>query len=372
MTCRIRAGEVARPRCRGFTPRAARSGHGVTVPATRRAWVLHSCRSTSVDRSSARRQDSASARTAPPLWRGLVVRHGSSPTDVRKSQRNRGFVLLLTTHPFGWTPVRSNGRRSWRRAPDQHRNAPFRHPGTRVAQPGRCRKRTRSYAERGYVIWSVSTRRPALRRRRVRRSPEGASTALAWRDGDTGGAPLPVQRAQRPREGGRVRLRPAALVHQGERVAQLARPSRERLRGPQAPSSWSTSGSTSGSYRRRVSGSCPGSSDRPAAKWSVSPWAGRRPPAPKTRRARRSPEAATPSPGRRCSAGPSRRWPGPAVPGGRRGTGGPGGAVVSPLSGTHRAGYRIGKEGQQPLFSETSQPEGSPYPIRNDVRGGPT
>ncbi len=47
MTCRIRAGEVARPRCRGFTPRAARSGHGVTVPATRRAWVLHSCRSTS-------------------------------------------------------------------------------------------------------------------------------------------------------------------------------------------------------------------------------------------------------------------------------------------------------------------------------------
>lgn len=47
-------------------------GRPVARPA-RCARVLHSCRSTPVDPSSARRQDSASARTAPSGWRGLVV-----------------------------------------------------------------------------------------------------------------------------------------------------------------------------------------------------------------------------------------------------------------------------------------------------------
>ncbi len=106
MTCRIRAGEVARPHECGFTPRAARPGAPLaemTVPATRRAWVLHSCRSTPVDRSSGRRQDSASARTAPPLRRGLVVSHGSC---LVRWENPNGTCSLCCYSPL----ARSRGR----------------------------------------------------------------------------------------------------------------------------------------------------------------------------------------------------------------------------------------------------------------------
>lgn len=106
MTCRIRAGEVARPRCRGFTPRAARIER-TSAPATRLARVLHSCRSTSVDPSSERRQDSASARTAPPLWRGLVV---GRDLDARMSEKPNRIGDLWRYSPL----TRSGGQSRFR------------------------------------------------------------------------------------------------------------------------------------------------------------------------------------------------------------------------------------------------------------------
>lgn len=106
MTCRIRAGEVARPHECGFTPRAARSGtsHGGDRsgdPSCSGPPLLpiHFPR----DRSSGRRQDSASARTAPPLRRGLVVSHGSCLAGTRNPN---GTWLLCCYSPL----TRSGGR----------------------------------------------------------------------------------------------------------------------------------------------------------------------------------------------------------------------------------------------------------------------
>lgn len=209
MTCRIRAGEVARPQCRGFTPRVARFER-TSVPATRLARVLHSCRSTPVDRSSGRRQDSASARIAPPLRRGLVVSQGSWRTEERKSQRNRGFVVLLTTHPFGWTLLRSRSSPDTRRAPDQRRKA---QPGLCVpslTQAVRARGRSAEYADGGYAIRSVSARRRTFRAgRRARDAAVAPSTVGARHRRGTSRAAPPVRDARRTLQRPCARSRPA-------------------------------------------------------------------------------------------------------------------------------------------------------------------
>jgi hypothetical protein len=99
MTCRIRAGEVARPPD-AASPQGLLGTDRVSVPATRRARVLHSCRSTPVDRSSGRRQDSASARTAPPPVAGAVGRD----LHPRKSENPNGTGGLCC-----YSPLRRSG-----------------------------------------------------------------------------------------------------------------------------------------------------------------------------------------------------------------------------------------------------------------------
>src|SRR5688500_9169610 len=76
--------------------------------------------------------------------------------NVGNSERNRRFVGLLTTHPFGWTGLLSNERRGGRGPSYQHRNVQFRCWGTRLAQVVRAFERISVYSFQGYVIWAVS------------------------------------------------------------------------------------------------------------------------------------------------------------------------------------------------------------------------
>lgn len=233
MTCRIRAGEVARPHECGFTPRTARPGTsreggraGDPSCSGPPLLPIHFL----VDRSSGRRQDSASARTAPPLRRGLVVSHGSCP--ARRENPNGTCPLCC------YDPLARSGRHPVFDVPPKAVTAPgpaTEWRGARVGDGGpqlrgavnrRC-----SYAERGYAVWSVSTRSASGTRRKA----------------DPCRPALSVQHPQRPGQGGGVHLRLAAPVHQRQRVTQRRRhAARQASRRPRLRRRPRTAGGGSG------------------------------------------------------------------------------------------------------------------------------
>lgn len=149
MTCRIRAGEVARPLTR-LHPKGCSAR---TVCPSRRPVVLGS--STPADPLLSTGHPGGGRIRRPPgpprlLWRGLsegIFTHRSPkiPTEPEVCVVTHHSAVRVNTLCFGPRPEPGG-------APDQHRNTSFRLVSTRVAQPGGSRKTRCVYAERGYPV----------------------------------------------------------------------------------------------------------------------------------------------------------------------------------------------------------------------------
>ncbi len=186
-------------------------------------------------RRPGRRQDSASARTAPPRMAGACRRQGSCPTAWSKSEWKQRYVRVLTTDPFGWTGCFRDRRRFGARAPHQPRSARFGRMCTPGAQLARAICRLVDSTERTSAS-GAAVGRPAL--------DTTCRNVNSVRPGerDPAGPPLPVQHPQGAPQGVRVDLALAPRVHERQGLAQLLRAPHQGLSRPQGPIGVRTSG----------------------------------------------------------------------------------------------------------------------------------
>lgn len=237
MTCRIRAGEVARPCRHGFTPRAARHDRprladirpGDPSCSGPPLLPVHSCRP--VIQAAA----------------GLGVRPDAPRRCGGVLSSDRDLGPLLSENPNGtgrlwcYSPLtRSGGQGCVRVAvnsPPQPRtwaSIAARWPPGRVARNSAGRE-TGPEIHRSAVARSARFGSADDTPGPIRPTAVSGSADPIGRERDARGPALAVQHPQRVCQRAPVQLPFAPFVHQCERVAERGRRARRRLRGPQRP-----------------------------------------------------------------------------------------------------------------------------------------